>query len=74
MEAVAVARPERLLVPDRRYGSRLRALQLVWADGRGRWPWEPGHRARSAGQAVLGNRPSHFCAEHAPRLDVPPHP
>jgi hypothetical protein len=36
-------------------GSGIRAVQLVWADGRGRWPWAPGfndgHR-----QQVLGAR------------------
>ncbi|MDQ3611527.1 MAG: DUF4262 domain-containing protein [Actinomycetota bacterium] len=75
MEAVPVTRPrQHLLVADRFYGDRLRALQLVWADGRGRWPWEPGHRARSAGQPVLGDRAPHYCQDHAPRLDVPRHP
>lgn len=31
----------------------VRAVQLAWADGRGRWPWERGHRG---GQPVLGVR------------------
>ena len=34
----------------------LRALQLVWADDRGRWPWERGHRSGRGGQPVLGPR------------------
>lgn len=76
LEAVAVARPEdHLFIAHRFYGARLRALQLVWADAAGRWPWDPGHRARRTGQPVLGERAPIFCAEHSPsRLDVPPHP
>ena len=55
LEAVQVARPEKhLLIADTLYGERLRALQLVWGDAAGRWPWDPGHRARRAGQPVLG--------------------
>lgn len=74
LEAVQVSRPkEHLLVADQLYGADVRALQLVWADPRGRWPWEPGHRARRAGQPVLGDRAPQYCDEHAPRLDVPPH-
>ena len=38
------------------YGEALRAQQLVWADERGRWPWERGHRAGRGGQPVLGPR------------------
>ena len=75
LEAVAVERPEQhLFVVHRLYGERLRALQLVWADARGRWPWDLGHRARRAGQPVLGPRAPRYCAAHSPgRLDVPPH-
>lgn len=75
LEAVAVEHPEQhLLVADRCYGERLRALQLVWADAAGRWPWDLGHRARRAGQPVLGPRTPWYCPEHSPnRLDVPPH-
>lgn len=75
LEAVAVERPEEhLLVAHRFYGDRLRALQLVWADAGGRWPWDPGHQARRAGQPVLGARSPWYCEEHSPsRLDVPPH-
>jgi hypothetical protein len=75
LEAVAVDAPEqRLLVAHCLYRDRLRALQLVWADDAGRWPWDPGHRARRAGQPVLGPRAPCCCEEHAPdRIDVPPH-
>lgn len=76
MEAVEVALPgEHLLLATRLYGQVVRGLQLVCADGRDRWPWDPGHRTRRAGQPVLGERASRYCEEHQPgRLDVPPHP
>jgi hypothetical protein len=32
------------------------ALQLVYADERGRWPWEAGFRGGRGGQPVLGGR------------------
>jgi hypothetical protein len=75
MEAVEVARPEdSLAVAVALFGPQVRALQLAWADDRGRWPWEPGHRARRAGQPLLGERAPWYCDEHRPdRLDVPPH-
>ena len=75
LEAVAVERPrEHLLLADALYGQRLQGLQLAWADDRGLWPWEPGHRARRAGQPLLGRRAPQYCCEHSPtRLDVPPH-
>jgi hypothetical protein len=38
------------------YGPRVRALQLVWADERGRWPWEVGWGHGRRRQAVLGVR------------------
>ncbi|MCA1720666.1 MAG: DUF4262 domain-containing protein [Actinobacteria bacterium] len=48
-------------------------VELAWADARGFWPWEPGHRGRRAGQPLLGRRAAVFCDEHRPdRLDVPP--
>lgn len=37
-------------------GPQVRAHQLVWADGRGRWPWEVGFRGTRGGQPVLGPR------------------
>lgn len=75
LEAVEVERPEEhLLVATRLYGHCVRALQLVWADEAGRWPWDVGHRARRAGQPVLGSRAPWYCDKHSPdRLDVPPH-
>ena len=76
MEAVEVARPpEHLGLAVAVYGERVRALQLAWCDSAGRWPWQPGHRARRAGQPMLGERAPTYCDEHRPdRLDVPPHP
>lgn len=38
------------------YGDTLRALQLVWADGRGRWPWAADFDDGRGGQPVLGVR------------------
>jgi hypothetical protein len=38
------------------FGSELRALQLVWADGRGRWPWAAGFNDDGVRQPVLGVR------------------
>jgi hypothetical protein len=38
-------------------GSNVRALQLVWADDRGRWPWDPGWGHGRRRQPVLGVRP-----------------
>ncbi|MFI6097004.1 DUF4262 domain-containing protein [Lentzea sp. NPDC051213] len=41
------------------YGTELRALQLVHADDRGRWPWDRGYRGGRGGQPVLGMRSRH---------------
>jgi Domain of unknown function (DUF4262) len=38
------------------YGRDIRALQLVWADGRGRWPWAADFCDRESRQPVLGVR------------------
>lgn len=38
------------------YGADFSALQLVWADDRGRWPWEQSFRSSRGGQPVLGPR------------------
>jgi hypothetical protein len=75
LEAVSVERPqEHLLIADSLYGEQVRALQLVWADAAGRWPWDPRHRARRSGQPVLGGRAPRYCPEHSPNaLDLPPH-
>ncbi|WP_375486658.1 DUF4262 domain-containing protein [uncultured Mycobacterium sp.] len=37
-------------------GSEVRALQLVWADEHGRWPWRPGFNDGRGRQPVLGLR------------------
>ena len=58
MEVVELSRPEvhlttsALLFPE----ERLRALQLVWSDGRRRWPWSARFNDRRGGQPVLGPR------------------
>jgi hypothetical protein len=41
---------EHLAVATALYGEQVQALQLVWADGRGRWPWE----APRSRQTLLG--------------------
>jgi hypothetical protein len=58
VEFVRVQRPDvHLLTSVTFYGSeQVHALQLVWADERGRWPWDRGFRARRGGQPVLGPR------------------
>lgn len=73
MEAVEVERPhDHLFCAVSLYGQDVQGLQLAWADQRGVWPWQPGHRARQAGQPLLGRRAPSFCHEHRPdRLDVP---
>ena len=38
------------------FGPGVRALQLVWADWRGRWPWSPDFNDGGAIQSVLGVR------------------
>ena len=38
------------------YGQRIRGLQLVHADNRGRWPWDDGYQGVRGGQPVLGTR------------------
>ena len=75
LEAVEVDEPaDHLRLAVALYGPAVRALQLAWADDRGRWPWEPGHRGRRAGQPLLGRPAPRYCEEHRPdRLDVPPH-
>ena len=37
-------------------GPDVRGMQLVWADGRGRWPWAPGFCDGRTRQPVLGYR------------------
>lgn len=38
------------------YGPDIAAVQLVWADDRGRWPWAPGFDDGRRSQPVLGAR------------------
>jgi hypothetical protein len=38
------------------YGRRIRGLQLVHADRRGRWPWDREYQGVRGGQPVLGRR------------------
>jgi hypothetical protein len=40
-------------------GPEIRALQLVWADGRGRWPWSADFADGRTIQPVLGVRSFH---------------
>lgn len=40
------------------FGDRLRAVQLVYTDGQGRWPWDARFRDGRGGQPVLGARAS----------------
>ena len=56
-EIVRVAEPTvHLEVAADLFGGRLSALQLVYADSRGRWPWDRSYRSGRAGQPVLGPR------------------
>jgi hypothetical protein len=56
-EVVQVAEPSvHLEVAADLFGERLAALQLVYADVRGRWPWDETFRDGRAGQPVLGPR------------------
>ncbi|MEV7092259.1 DUF4262 domain-containing protein [Amycolatopsis sp. NPDC051045] len=60
IEVVALTEPSaHLLFATALYGPEIRALQLVHADSRGRFPWSPDFRDGQAGQPVLG-------ARHAP--------
>lgn len=57
VEFVEVSVPSaHLLVATEFYGPAIRALQVVHADDRGRWPWEVGFRGVKGGQPVLGPR------------------
>ena len=56
-EVVRVAEPGvHLEVAADIFPDQLSALQLVYADSRGRWPWDPAFRNGRAGQPVLGPR------------------
>jgi hypothetical protein len=58
IEIVEVTEPSaHLLVAVELYGPSVQALQVVYADYRGRWPWESGYRGDGrGGQPVLGVR------------------
>jgi hypothetical protein len=56
MKVVQVTTPTaHLPVAEEFYGPGIQALQLVYPDDRGHWPWEPGFRGKHrGGQPVLG--------------------
>ena len=57
VEVVLVPEPAaHLFVAAGLYGSALRALQLVYPDERGTWPWSRGFQGGRGGQPVLGLR------------------
>ena len=57
VEVVKVAAPwAHLNMAVEFYGQRIRGLQLVHADKRGRWPWDQGYQGVRGGQPVLGTR------------------
>jgi hypothetical protein len=57
VEVVRVAEPDvHLAVAAALNGPGFSALQLVYADERGRWPWDAGFRSGHGGQPVLGAR------------------
>jgi Domain of unknown function (DUF4262) len=57
VEIVEVANPDAHMKWAVAFGGpELRALQLVWADGRGRWPWAAAFSDGRARQPVLGTR------------------
>jgi hypothetical protein len=57
VEVVRVAVPwAHLKLAVEFYGSRIRALQLVHADKRGRWPWDSQYQGVRGGQPILGTR------------------
>ena len=57
-EVVRVAEPAAHLdIAVEFYGPGIQALQLVYVDGRGKWPWDAGFRGHhQGGQPVLGVR------------------
>jgi hypothetical protein len=56
-EAVQVERPDvHMELGMMLFGPKLRALQLVWTDMRGRWPWDSAFNYCGMKQPVLGVR------------------
>lgn len=75
LEVVDLPNPDaHLFAATALYGrAAVRAQQLVWADGRGRWPWDKAHRAGRGGQPVLGPRAEHrtgTCGRLTPAQDA----
>ncbi|GFG98639.1 DUF4262 domain-containing protein [Mycobacterium timonense] len=57
IEVIEVEHPDvHLKFAVRLLGPQVRALQLVWADDGGRWPWDPGWGRGRRRQPVLGVR------------------
>jgi hypothetical protein len=57
MEVVEVTNPDAHMEWAVAFGGQgVRALQLVWADGRGRWPWAAAFSDGRGRQPVLGVR------------------
>jgi Domain of unknown function (DUF4262) len=55
IQIVEVAEPTaHLTIAVELFGPHVRALQVVHADDRDHWPWEPGYRGAQGGQPVLG--------------------
>ncbi|HTY34079.1 DUF4262 domain-containing protein [Mycobacterium sp.] len=64
IEVVEVEHPDaHMNVAIAIHGSEVRALQLVWADARGRWPWSPTFDNGRGTQPVLGVRAAHRGAD-----------
>jgi uncharacterized protein DUF4262 len=63
IEIVEVTEPTvHLAIAVEIFGPEIRALQLVYADDRGHWPWDVGFRGGRGGQPVLGVRVSRQAA------------
>jgi hypothetical protein len=57
IEIVEVAEPTaHLHTAVNMYGPYIAAIQLVYTDDRGHWPWDVGYRGGKGGQPVLGPR------------------
>jgi hypothetical protein len=56
LEVVEVDHPDAHMGWAVAFGGPIRAMQLVWADGRGRWPWAAGFCDGRTRQPVLGFR------------------
>jgi hypothetical protein len=57
IEVVLITEPAvHLAIAAEFHGPRFRAVQLVYADDRGHWPWDVGFRGGRGGQPVLGAR------------------